>query len=832
MAHAVKKKPKLEASSNNELRVTYWLALSLTVIFLFYAPFQTALFNGYSAQYEGPIYSSILISSFLLILIAIYSFFNWRLESYRELLGVYIWLIPLTFWISTINAASSQLAKDMSYVHMMYAAFFLCGLYIAKNRLGAAVSQLAITLSGYAVVLYGLANMFGNAYFRDAVMLTVDGYRVTSVFQYANAYAAFLMAMFLCCLYYVTSSKKWYMSSLHALMLVPIMLCFWLTLSRGALVLFPVIFLLILPVLSLTRQLAYSVYSAIALAAVLPILKPIENRSTEIVKSLLDSIQPDQSVTKLSFFDSKSLAGWGIVLICSVAAAVIILLFQRFILPVLEQKLESFSVRKISKIILPVGLIIIIGLGAVLIFMTGLKEILPDSIQNRIETINFQQNSVLERGTFYKDSIKVIKDHPIIGTGGGGWAVLYERYQNNPYTSRQAHNFFLQYLVEVGIFGFAVLLILLLTIYWMFISKVFRGEKDTVGTHLIFYFVSLSILVHSILDFELSYVYLGSLVFLCLGGMASILNGNPSWIKKLSGAVNSKSFIYPTATSIIALIFFIFSIINVNADHSYDRAIAYAKQGKSLNEVLKPLDAAIKSTSNPDYYAQKFDFLMQVYSQAQDQQQKDSFWNQAHALTDEARKAEPNNRFLLERQYSLFVANQDYNSALKVVSEGLDKYPWELSFYERLGSLYNTIWNQSKAQNNQEATKSSWDQIQANYATVINRMADLAKLPEGQVQGRPFYLSPLIRFSTGQILAVNGELEKAIAELQPAAADSAERLKDPTKQAEIEQNKLVIRWYLAVTQKLGKPDQALYDSFTATNPQEKQQIDAIAASLK
>lgn len=60
----------------------------------------------------------------------------------------------------------------------------------------------------------------------------------------------------------------------------------------------------------------------------------------------------------------------------------------------------------------------------------------------RLENINFQQHSVLERITFYKDAMKVVKDYPIIGTGGGGWSSLYEQYQNNPYISRQVHNFF------------------------------------------------------------------------------------------------------------------------------------------------------------------------------------------------------------------------------------------------------------------------------------------------------------------------------------------------------------------------------------------------------
>ncbi|MFD1904284.1 O-antigen ligase family protein [Paenibacillus rhizoplanae] len=79
---------------------------------------------------------------------------------------------------------------------------------------------------------------------------------------------------------------------------------------------------------------------------------------------------------------------------------------------------------------------------AFLFIGTSARNVLPANIGTRLENINFRQHSVLERFTFYKDAMKVVKDYPVLGTGGGGWASLYEHYQNNPYLSRQVHNFF------------------------------------------------------------------------------------------------------------------------------------------------------------------------------------------------------------------------------------------------------------------------------------------------------------------------------------------------------------------------------------------------------
>ncbi|MNG41746.1 hypothetical protein D3C84_1311320 [compost metagenome] len=43
-------------------------------------------------------------------------------------------------------------------------------------------------------------------------------------------------------------------------------------------------------------------------------------------------------------------------------------------------------------------------------------------------------------------------------------------------------------------------------------------------------------------------------------------------------------------------------------------------------------------------------------------------------------------------------------------------------------------------------------------------------------------------------------------------------------------NRLLIRWYLAVLQKQGTPDQALMNKLIAKDPAEKQNIDAIVAT--
>ncbi|NTZ20268.1 hypothetical protein EXW96_22790 [Paenibacillus sp. JMULE4] len=63
-------------------------------------------------------------------------------------------------------------------------------------------------------------------------------------------------------------------------------------------------------------------------------------------------------------------------------------------------------------------------------------------------------------------------DYPIIGAGGGGWSSLYQQYQSYPYTSRQAHNFLLQYLTEIGLLGILAIVFFILFIFIRYIKNI------------------------------------------------------------------------------------------------------------------------------------------------------------------------------------------------------------------------------------------------------------------------------------------------------------------------------------------------------------------------
>ncbi len=241
--------------------VLFWLVMAFVALFLFIAPFKQGLFNGGTVNFEGPIYHAMLWTFIALMIVSIYFFFHWKLQDHRDILSIAIWLIPLSYVLSLFNAVSYHSALNSVYIHTMYAVFFLIGLYFARNELGSRIIQYSILLSGYMLVIFGWMNWFGDAslfgliqysdgaggvsnVYKDAVMTW--GTRLANVFQYPNTYAAFLIGMLVMSLLFVMQAKKWYISLIHAFMLVPIMISFFLTNSRGAFLTLPVIILLFL----------------------------------------------------------------------------------------------------------------------------------------------------------------------------------------------------------------------------------------------------------------------------------------------------------------------------------------------------------------------------------------------------------------------------------------------------------------------------------------------------------------------------------------------------------------------------------------------------------
>ncbi|KAA8996596.1 polymerase [Paenibacillus spiritus] len=764
MSNPVYGKKAAPSRNAEKLSGALWTLVVGFIVFLVWTPFQVALFNGQQIDFEKPIYIAVLLGCLLLIgWIGIF-FTKFRLNDERDLLAVLVLLLPLTYLLSMFAAASHYMAVNLLLIQSMYAAVFIVSLYLLRHKQINVTIQNAVLTVAYVLVWFGMLNWLGawnvaggivgwfsntvkGGRYLDAVMTDANGLRLTSVFQYANTYAAFLMAFLFVAIFALIRSRRWYGTLTHAFMLVPIIVSLLLTLSRGGLVMLPVVFVLLLLFLKPARQILWILHLGIAGIISLAITSPVTNIGERLSKV------PDAGA---------AFRGWCWLLIGSAAAAALSWVIQKYLAPWLDGKLEGWTKRRLSGLWLPIGSTVLVGLVAFLLIGTGLRSILPANVETRLENINFKQHSVLERMTFYKDALKVVKDHPVIGTGGGGWASLYEQYQNNPYVSRQAHNFFLQYLIEVGIVGFLVFMGFILYIFYKYIRGYIknRNELDDYSNGFFYLILTLSILLHSTLDFNLSYGFMGILVFLGLAGMADAMDSRE--VKPaLKG--NGIRYGYLAVLTVAAVTVLTVSGRSLSSNASTVEAKGLVRYSTSYEEIASPLQKALKlRPTHPESVLLLSALDQQIYKQTG----QEEFAEKAHALLNKTLKKEPSNKQLLNQLVNLYDLKKEPELAYKVLLDNSYRFKWDINWYEQLISRASALGSEARAQKDSAKEQSYFQDALTAYDQVEAGIAHIKTLPKEQLQGRPFDVTPLIGMSISRIKELSGDSAGAAELLQ------------------------------------------------------------------
>lgn len=761
---------KNAAASRNVEKISspIWALVAAFIMFLFWAPFQVGLFNGQQIDFEKPIYVAPLLS-FLMLLVWIGLYLTkFKLEEERDLLAVVSLLLPITYALSLFNAVSHYTAMNLLLIQSMYIAIFIIALYLLKQKQLNVVIQNAVLAIAYFIVGFGLLNWLGSSKFAgslvgwfsntvrggkylDAVMTDSNGLRLTSIFQYANTYAAFLMAFLFVAVFALVRSKKWYGTLTHGFMLVPIIVSILLTLSRGGLVMLPVVFILLLLFLKPAQQILWIIHVAISTLGALLITNPLTTLGLEL---------------NTTFTSGAALKAWAYLLGASAIVAALGWAVQRYVAPWLDARLTGWSSRKLAGLWLPLVSIALVGIVAFLLIGTSARSILPDNMETRLENINFKQHSVLERFTFYKDALKVVKDYPVLGAGGGGWASLYEHYQNNPYVSRQVHNFFLQYLIEVGIVGFIVFMGFIGYIFYKYICGYMNRKKDDFENGFFFLIIALSILVHSLLDFNLSYAFMGILVFLGLAGMGAAMDSKPlrkGWNKP------GLRIGYFAVLAIGTVVLLFLSIGYVSSSDAAMKAKKLMGVSNSYEELKAPLVEALdKRPFHPESAIYLSSLDQQVFSQTQDEQ----YLAEAYNVISRALKDEPYNKDLLKQLAGYYDLKGQSDLALGVYLDHADKFVWDIDWYDSLisRSLANT--NTASLQKDEAKKQQYLTNGLEGYKHVIDGIEYLKTLPPEQLQGRPFNVTPTIALNAGKLQLISGQADAAAATLKLGFNDS------------------------------------------------------------
>lgn len=729
--------PKNLSSTKSSILTLPNFIIFLILSFLTISSFNQALFNGGTEVFfQAPIYGAFVFSSVLLFFTGLYLFNRFEFQNIDHFVSVLLWLIPISYMISYVSTVTTYNAGNSVFIQISYIIFFISALFIAKQPSHKSVLMNGVLCIGVLLIIFGFMNWFGDAslwglvqysnsgggqLYKDAVMVTDAGVRLTSVFQYANTYAAMMIGLYVAVLILLVHSSRLLSIAVYSSLLVPILLSLVLTLSRGGYIVLPIILLLSLPLLNFTKQILFFIYGVISVTFTLIVVSPINTIGVEALQNVSSS---------------QILKGWSFLILSSLMVAGISIAFHKFMATWIINKVSKFENGVfVNRFLLFLSLILFSSLLLILLLGTNLSSMLPGQLGDRIANINLQQHSVLERGTFYTDAMKIISDYFWFGTGGGGWSAIYEMYQNNPYTSRQAHNFVLQYFVETGIVGLLTFLLLLGYILYKFLSRHFR-QNDINNTSLAAFMFFVTLGVHSLIDFNMSYVFVGIVFFILLGIVTSEIQGTLFRTKQLKF-----NRTYSVSLIILSIVLLVLTMQKLSANNLYHQAVNLANSGGSFNTIEDNLNSAIRKEPHNTFYRLQ---LASYYLSAHEQTDQEFYLQQAQAQIDSVAEYDPYNKRLYSYQYHILNLKNRTSDLLNVTTKAISKFPWDITLYENVISLHYTLGLNAKNAGDTELMRQHWSQIRRWVEEINQKVDHLNTLPEGQLQGRPFEITDSI----------------------------------------------------------------------------------------
>ncbi|ATW24471.1 hypothetical protein DCMF_06480 [Candidatus Formimonas warabiya] len=392
------------------------------------------------------------------------------------------------FWAADTTLAREEAGKAFSYFLVYWLTYQL-----AQKGKGVSLVLNAIYFSGVAVALTGMAGAAG--------LVPLEGgfvnERISSTFGYPNALAAFLGTLVILGIYLFEDGGpaagfvgwRWlcyfYVAGNYVLMTV-----FFASGSRGAFLLLPAVAFLFFLGLPGGRGLAGAGHFVVVLLAALAANYRI-----------------------MAYFrasDLSSLALWlGFGLVCALLGQAVLQAASRW--------------GKKGKYVYPVFFFIfalVVGYGGLQVKNYPVPvKVIPEHIVARMQKIDLDQSSVQARFTLWKDALRIVRDHPVLGLGGGAFEVIYPAYKENPSIRGQVHNHYLKVWTETGSVGLAIFGGIWL-LYFYLVCRIYGQKQEGEKRALVWALFCASVMLgsHGAIDYDLSFQAL-SMVLFCFFGM-------------------------------------------------------------------------------------------------------------------------------------------------------------------------------------------------------------------------------------------------------------------------------------------------------------------------
>lgn len=383
-------------------------------------------------------------------------------------------------------------------------------------------------------------------------------------------------------------------------------------------------------------------------------------------------------------------------------------------------------------------LVIMIGTAAVVLsvaaiplasrFVTRLSESNLLGQAERLTDISLETQNASERIQMYTDALEATTEQPW-GYGGTGWERVYRKYQPWYYIARDTHSHLLQTLVETGFAGALAWVASLVIPAWL----AFRRRFDDPMTWT-FVTAGGAIAAHSLLDFDLSYLFVWILLYALLAAGQPQPTPQPHERK-------SRTWMLATAGGLLVALQ---AGMLAPAAYYYAKAGALIKaddhQGASKAILLaisfNPRDSNILRTTGEVKYLEK------------------------------AVELDPHNPSNWVVLASALAKSGDMAGAQQAAAKAVELNPLRHQGYENLSAYMGARMEKALAEGDREAAVTQARELLNLQATLEKGIAETKAYKS--FSRDPLKISPIIFMQVGKALYLTGDQDKALEYLRKA----------------------------------------------------------------
>ena len=466
--------------------------------------------------------------------------------------------------------------------------------------------------------------------------------------------------------------------------------------------------------------------------------------------------------------------------------------------------------------------LVIAGTAGAFTIGNSLTNVAPQElVTEAMQIFDSGGNSYSYRMDFCRWGLAIVKDHPIFGTGAGGWNALYHQYQDYSMFTTEAHNHFLQVWVEAGTLGLiaflAVWILFLLAAYRLY--RVYR-EKETdedIQDHQILIWGTVAAALacggHAAFDFDLSI----AAVFILLWALIALINA--AW---LITAPPQPVGVCPAINISAAAAL---TILMLYCGSSYALANHYAVQGAELRQSIQGKTPAqqtallIQAANNyqrsvslnsldANPYADLGGiYAIFYYSQAQSGQTgQQDYHKKAIDAMERAEKLKPYDTKIRNSLLVNLAMMGEIDRSIEQTEWAIKTNPNDINAYAAKGKL---LWDATKHYLDQKDydNAAKYARQTAAVETQINKHRQKVKEDSSLWHGAKLDLTPQLSLNIAQAQYLLGQYKQSMTKLEPFIKSGT-----PIPEA--------YAWYAADLYRLGQKDRA--EQVININPQQIQ----------